>query len=105
MRGNGPRKPGENVPFDSETRDTGLLSKNVATNLLDDGLRRWVGIQLVRLVLVVYIVSDAHKFATVVRASQQDDRDTQHLGIRNSLGIGSISLENEFVDANRNGAD
>lgn len=94
-----------NVPFNSETRDTRLLSKNIATNLLDDRLSRRVGVQFLRLVFVVHVISNAYKFATVIGASQQNDSDTNDLSIGDSLGIRGIGFENKFVDADRNGTD
>lgn len=93
------------IPFDGEARDTRLLGKNIATDLLDDRLGRRVGIQLLRLVLIVDIVSNANELATIVGAGKQDDSDTHDFGIRNPLSVGGIGLEDELVDANRDGAD
>lgn len=90
------------IPLDREASHTGLLGKDVAADLLDDGLGRRVGIELLRLIFVVDVVSHAHELPTVVGASQEDDRDAHNLGIGNALGIRGIRLENELVDTDGN---
>lgn len=73
--------------------------------MLDERLGRRVGIQLRGIVLVVDVVADADKLAAVVGACQQDYGHAQDLGIRDTLSIGGISLEDELVDADGDGAD
>lgn len=94
-----------NVPLYRKAGDTWLLSQDVAADLLDDGLRRRVGVQLLGLVLVVDIVADADELAAVVGAGQEDDSDTEDLGVGDALSIGSVGLEDELVDADGDGAD
>lgn len=94
-----------NLPLDGESGDAGLISQDIAANLLDDGLGWGISTQLLGLILVVDIVANAHEFATIIRAGQQDDCDAHDLGVRDALGIWSIGLEDEFVNSNGNGAD
>jgi hypothetical protein len=93
-----------NVPLDSKARHAGLLCKNVATNLLDDGLGRRVGLKLLVVILVVDVVSDTNELATIVGAAQKDNSDSNDLGIGNALRVGGVGLKNEFVDTDRNGS-
>lgn len=95
----------ENIPLDGKAGDAGLVGQHVATDLLNDGLGRGVGGQLLGLVLVVDVVAHAHELATIVGAGQQDDGDTHNLGVGNALDVGGVGLEDELVDADGDGAD
>jgi hypothetical protein len=53
-------------PFDSETSDSGLLGEDIAANLLKNRLGRWIGVELLRVVLVVDVVTDTNELAVVV---------------------------------------
>lgn len=94
-----------NLPLDGKSGDTGLISQDVAANLLDDGLSGRISTQLLGLILVVDIVANAHELATIVGAGQQDDGDAHDFGVRDALSIWSIGLEDELVNSNGNGAD
>lgn len=94
-----------NLPLDGKSGDAGLISQDVAANLLDDGLSWRISTQLLGLILVVDIVANAHELATIVGAGQQDDGDAHNLGVRDALSIWSIGLEDELVNSNGNGAD
>lgn len=94
-----------NIPLDSEAGDARLLGQDVAANLLNDGLGGRVGSQLLSLVLVVHIVSDADELAAVVSACQEDDSDAEDLSVGDALGVGGVGLEDELVDADGDGAD
>lgn len=93
------------IPLDGKASDAGLLGENVAADLLDNGLCRGVGAELLDLVLVVDIVADANEFATIVGAGQEDDGNAHDLSIGDALGVGGIGLEDELVDADGDGAD
>lgn len=93
------------VPFDGEASDSRLLGQHVAPNLLDDGLGRRVGVELIGIVLVIHVVANADEFATIVRASQQDDSNTEDVCVWDAARLGGISLENKLVDTNRDGSD
>jgi hypothetical protein len=58
-----------------------------------------------RIVLVVDVVANTNEFTAIVSAGQQDHRDAQNVRLGDAGNIGCIGLENELVDANRNGAD
>lgn len=87
------------VPLDGEASHTGLLGQNVAANAFDDGLGRRLGVELLQVVLIVDVVTDANKFATIVGAGQENHSDTEDIGVRDARGVGSASLEYELVDA------
>lgn len=93
------------VPFDGEASDSRLLGKHVAPNLLDNGLRRRVGVELVGIVLVVHVVANADELATIVTAGQQDDSNTEDVCVWDAARLRGISLENKFVDTNRDRSD
>lgn len=57
-----------NLPLDGKSGDAGLISQDVAANLLDDGLSGRISTQLLGLILVVDIVANAHELATIVGA-------------------------------------
>lgn len=94
-----------NLPLYGEAGDTRLVSQDIAADLLDDGLGRGVGAQLLSLILVVDIIANAHELATIVGAGQQDDGDAHDLGIGNALGVRSIGLEDELINTNGDRAD
>lgn len=95
----------QGIPFDSESSHTRLLGENIATDVLDLGLRRGLGGQFLRVVLVVHVVTHTDELAAIIAAGEEDDGDAQDLRRRDALEIWSISLEDELVDADRNGAD
>lgn len=92
------------IPLDGKASHTGLLSKDVAADLLDNGLGGRVGIELFSLIFVVDVVSDAHKLSAVVGASQEDDGHAHDLGVGNALGVRGVRLKNELVDTDGNGS-
>jgi len=91
----------EYIPFDGEPRDTRLLSQDVATNLLNHRLAWRLRRQLLVHILIVYVVSHTHKLPPIVAASEQDDRDTNDLAVRDAARVGRVGLEDELVDAGR----
>lgn len=74
-------------------------------NLLDDGLGGGISAQLLGLILVVHIVSDADKLAIIVGAGQKNDSNANDLGIGDALSVGGIGLEDELVYSNGNGSN
>lgn len=72
------------LPLDGETGHTGLLSKHIALDSVDQGLSRRLCVELWRVIFVVHIVSDADKLAAVVGAGQENDRDSNNVGIGDS---------------------
>lgn len=95
----------KNIPLDGEPSHTGLLSKDIAANALNDGFGWGLCRQLLRVVLIVDIVANTDKFTAVVAASQEDHSDTEDLRGRNALQIGRICLENELVHTDGDRAD
>ncbi len=93
------------TPLDSEARNARLVGEHVAADLLDHGLSGRVVDQLVALVLVVDVVADAHKFAAIVGARQQDHRHAEQLVDGDALRVGRVRLKDELVDADGDGAD
>jgi hypothetical protein len=63
------------VPFDSKSRNSRLFRQNVAADLLEDWLGRWVGVQLLRIILIVDIVTDADELSAVIGTGEEDDGD------------------------------
>lgn len=100
-----PRKTEEDLPFDGEASDSGLLGENIALDSLDDGLGGRVVVQFLAVVLVVDIVANAHEFATIVGASEKDDGNAENLRGGQSRQIGWIGFEDEFIDADRDRTD
>lgn len=94
-----------NLPLDSETGNSGLLCEDISTDLLEDRLGWWVGIELLRIVLIVDIVSDTNELSAIVGAGKEDDGDTQDLGIWNTAGVWWVGLEDELVYTNGNRTD
>lgn len=94
-----------NIPLDGEARDAGLRIQDIAADLLNDWLGWRVGVQLLRLVLVVDVVADAHELAAVVGAGEQNDGDAEDLGVGDALRVRRVGLEDELVDADGDGPD
>lgn len=94
-----------NLPLDCESRHSGLLSKDIALDALNDGLGRGLGVKFLRVVLVVDIVTNADELPTVVGTGQEDDSYTENIGVRNARSVRSLGLEDELVDADGDGAD
>lgn len=93
------------VPFDGEASDSRLLGKHVAADLLDDGLGRRVGVELIGIVLVIHVVANADEFAAIVRAGQQDDSNTEDVCVGDATRLGGVGLENKLVNTHRNRSD
>jgi hypothetical protein len=94
-----------NLPLDGEPRYSRLLSKNVATDTLDDRLCRRLLVEFLCVVFIVDVVADSHEFSAVVGAGEEDDCDTKDLGRWKTCQIGRVGLEYELVDANGNGTN
>jgi len=94
-----------NLPLDSEAGNSWLLGEDVAADLLEDWLGWGIGVELLRVILVVDIVADSNELATVIGAGEEDDGDTEDLSIRDSGGVWCTGLEDELVDANWDGAN
>lgn len=92
------------IPLDGKSSHTGLLSKNVATDLLDDGLGGGIGVELLRLIFVVDVVSHSHELTAVIGAGQEHDRHAHDLRVGDALGVRRVRLENELVNAHRDGS-
>jgi len=88
-----------NLPLDSEAGNSWLLGEDVAADLLEDWLGWGIGVELLRVILVVDIVADSNELATVIGAGEED------LSIRDSGGVWCTGLEDELVDANWDGAN
>ena len=73
----------------------------MSPHLLNDGLGGWFQLQSLIGVLIVDIVSNTHKLSVIIAAAEKNDRDTQDFAVRNAREVGSISAEDEFVDADR----
>ena len=95
----------KNIPLDRKARHARLLGEDIAANLLNDGLRRRGAGQLLAVVLIVDIVSDAHKLAAVVGAGQEDHGDAEKLVEGNALEVRRVGLEHELVDADGDRTD
>lgn len=93
------------APFDCKPSDPRLLSKDVAADLLNDGLARWLRGQLLVHVFVVHVVSHAHKLASIISASEKDDCNTENLSVGDAAGVRRVRFEDELVDARRDWAD
>lgn len=92
-------------PFDSETCHTWLLGEDVSLHSLNDRLRRGFSVELLRVVLVVDVVSDANKLATIVGTGQEDDRHAKNIGVGDAGGVGRLSFKDELVNSDWDGAD
>lgn len=96
---------GRVLPFDGEASHTRLLSEDIAADVLDLGLRRGVGGQFFRVVLVVHVVAHTDEFTTIIAACEQNDGDAEDLRIGDPLVIGRIGLEDELVHSDRDGTN
>jgi hypothetical protein len=103
--GESPHVAAVNLPLDGESSHSGLLCQHVTLYTLDDGLGRGLSVELLGVILVVDIVTNANEFTSIVGAGQKNDGDTKDFGIRNAGGFGSIGLENEFVYSDGDGTD
>ena len=88
-------------PFDRKSGNPWLFSKNVSSNSLQNRLWRGVGIELVRVVLVIDIVSNSHEFTAIVSTGEEDNGDAENFGIWDSRSVGRVGLEYEFIDSDR----
>lgn len=93
------------LPFDCEARDSRLLSQHVPSHSLDDRFGGRLGSQLVGVVLVVDVVSHANKLPPIVAAGQEYDCDAEDFGRRDAFQVRGVGFEDEFVDADGDGAD
>lgn len=93
------------IPFDSEAGHSGLLGKDVTPDLLDDRFSRRVGVELIGFVFIIHVIADANKFTAVIRASQQDDRNTKYVCVRNAARFGGIGFKDEFIHTDGDRAD
>mgnify|MGYP004190036849 CR=1 FL=1 len=94
-----------NIPLDSKSGDSRLLCENVTADLLKNWLGWGVGIELLRIIFIVDVVSDTNKLSAIVGAGKEDNGDTKNFGIWNATGIGWVGLEKELVYANWNGTN
>lgn len=72
------------LPLDGESRHSGLFSKHVALDSLNNGLCGRLSVELRRIVFVVDIVSDADEFATIVGAGQKNHSYSNDVGVGDS---------------------
>ncbi len=93
------------LPLDCKSCNSGLLGQHIPPHPLHDRFDGRLGVQLVRVVLVVDIVTHTHEFPPVVTAGQQYDCDAQDFGCRDAFQVGGVGFEDEFVDADGNWAD
>lgn len=98
-------KETENLPFDSEPSYSWLLFQEFPDNSIDLDLLRWLVDQLFRIVLVANIVTNANKFATIVRTSEKHNGNTEDLRAWELSEIGRLGLEDELVDTYGDGAN
>jgi hypothetical protein len=59
-----------NLPFDSETGNSWLLRENIAADLLKDWLGWGIGVELLRVILIVDVVADSNELTTVIGAGK-----------------------------------
>jgi hypothetical protein len=91
------------IPLDCEPCDPRLLSQNIPPDFLDNGLSWRVLGELWIRVLIVDVVSNAHKLSIVVAAAKEDNGDADNLGVRDAGDLGRFCFEDEFVYARRDG--
>jgi hypothetical protein len=101
----GQQRSAFNIPLDRESGNSGLLSEHVASDLLNDGFGRRVGIQDLIVVLIVDVVTHADEFSSIVRAGQKNDSHAKDLRRRQALSVGRIGFKYEFVDTDGDRAD
>lgn len=92
-------------PFDSESRDSWLLSKHVPSDALNDRLGGRLGIKLLRIIFVVDVVANSYELSPVVTACQEDDSDSKYFGSGDPFEVRRVSFEDELVHADGNGSD
>lgn len=68
-------------------------------------LRRGVGRQFLRVILVVYVVAHTHEFSAIIAAGEEDDSDAEDLRRGNPLEVRGIGLEDKLVYPDGDGAD
>jgi hypothetical protein len=73
--------------------------------MINEGLRRWIVVQLFGVILVVDIVSNTDKLSSGIRAGQEDDSHTENLRRGQASQVRRVGLEDELVDADRNRPD
>lgn len=54
------------LPFDSKSCDSGLLSKHIPPNLLNDWFGGGFGAQYLVIVFIVDVVTNAHELSSIV---------------------------------------
>lgn len=91
------------IPFDRKASHTGLLREDVAANAVNDGLLGRVRGKLLGIIFVIHVVAHADEFPTIVTAGEEDDGHTENLRCGNASEVGSISLKDELVCADRDG--
>lgn len=96
---------GVHKPLDRKASDAGLLSEHVPADAVEERLCGRVGIELIRVIFVVDVVSDANELAAIVSAGEEDDSDAEDLSIGNALGVRWVGLKDELVDADGDGAN
>ena len=102
--GAGARKSRRDVPLNRKPSDSWLLSKDISSDSLNDGLSWGLGIQLVRIVFVVDVVADSDELPSVVAASQKDDSDAEDFGSWYPFEVWRVGFEDELVHAYRDGS-
>jgi hypothetical protein len=93
------------IPFNSKAGHARLLCQYVALDSVNDGLGWRLGAELLRVIFVVYVVAHAHELAAIVGTRQENDSNTQNIGVRDARRVRGIRFENELVDSNRNRSD
>ncbi|KAI6761932.1 hypothetical protein HG531_002485 [Fusarium graminearum] len=79
----------------------GGRSLGVPEATLDGGL----SVELLGVIFIVDVVTNANEFTSIVGTCQENDGDTKDFGIRDAGDVGSVGLENEFVDSDRDRTD
>jgi len=99
------RRVGWFIPLDGKSGHARLLSENVATNLLNHRLGGGVVHQLLAIVFIVHIVTNADELAAIVGAGEKHDCHAKKLVNGDALGVRRVGLEDELIDANRDRTD
>lgn len=61
------------IPIDLELGYAGLLGENVSVQTLNDGLGRWVLVELRAIILDIHVVADAEELLAVLVAAGEED--------------------------------
>ena len=93
------------LPFDSESSHPRLLSEDISSDSFDDRSSWWFSVEFLTVILVVHVVSHADEFTIVIRASEENDCDTQYFRGRYFLQVRWVGFEDEFVDTDRDWTD